>query len=1436
MQVFANANGTFTQLSSAVVQRVRLADGSWVKPDPTLRRRSDGTLEPVAASVPLILSGGGDQNLATVKRGNASLAVRWPSVLPAPVVSGSTATYPEVLPGVDLVLTAGVEGYSEVLAVKNATAAANEALTALRFPTAGTGVSLRMLAGGALSAVDGAGNELFGSSGPRMWDSSSDAAGAADGVGASSATRAATRAAGAPMPVELSGADIVVHPDLSLLRGANTKYPVYIDPAFGASAWTMINSKFTGQSYWSYDRHGCPTPYTAVNCAKVGYTDDDPSNKMTYRSLFAFGTGSLLGKHVLDAKLSMDLVYSWNSYNTDTEVRITNGINSGTTWSNNAGSWIYYATVAKTGSQAHDRVRRRQEWGVTGAAQIAVASGWQTLTLGLKAADESNHNAWKKYDAGTAVLTVIYNSYPNAPDQLTAAGNACVTGAGRPFVKTATPELRARMSDPDGSAQLLDATFYWWPLTGGSRNETDKVSQASIISGQQAIASIPAGRLTSGVTYVFQAIGYDGTDTGQYSMTCEFTVDITGPLAPATVASTEYPADGQAHGGGGVAGSFTFSPPATVPGDFWGYAYTLDNATQPAAATQVAADPSTHVAVVSVTPPSDGVYSLRVWSRDTAGNYSATPMTYQFTVRAGAGPDARWAFNEGTGTTAADASAHGNTATVTASGWTAGRGGSGSALSLNGTSTYAATSGPVATKNPVNGAATVVHTNGNLTVAATVRLTATGGAGQQVILAQDGTRTSAFQLSYSGPDDRWRFAMAGSDVDAPTLAVVLSNAAPTAGRWTYLVATYDSSTHQVKLYVDGAAQTATATAASVFDATGPVTVGRGRAAGAAAGYFGGAIDDVRVYARVLSSTEGEFVNALKPSMPLLSFPGGTVATVGQPLQVTISAGGDTAVTSVAYRLGASSWTTVALGAAGGQVTVSVTTGAEGDAQVMAYAIDGASRPSDTKTAVVTFLAPPTLQGTVVDGSTGSPVVGATVRLEPGGATQTTAVDGTYSFTGITAGLYVVTASVASTCGAFATTEIDVQGTTYFDLLLFPQSDVFGYVCQVNTGQAFIPADTTTLGLTGDDATTTVGLPFTVPFYGTGYSTAWVSTNGVVTFANPGSEPLSPTASIPDSTAPNALVAPFWDDLYVDSQASVRTTTLGTAPNRQFVIEWRNVAFYGDFTHRLSFEVIFAEGGGITFRYADMAGDIEHGLNATIGIESAGGAYGLQYSFRTAQLADGASVEFVYPSDAEPISVWTLSGTVTRGGVPVAGLPVTLLPNDATVTTDASGNYTFANLEQNGYTVTATDGCAAASAVVDLAGNTTATLALAGLTDTFGYSCTVATQAFTPADTTVLPLTGDEAATQVTLPFSVSLYGQTYSSAWVSTNGFVSFVDPTGASTDDRAAVPTAAAPNAAVYAYWDDLVVDGSASVGRVVDPRLARRSRSLCREPPRGG
>ncbi|UWP83836.1 PQQ-dependent sugar dehydrogenase [Dactylosporangium fulvum] len=381
-------------------------------------------------------------------------------------------------------------------------------------------------------------------------------------------------------------------------------------------------------------------------------------------------------------------------------------------------------------------------------------------------------------------------------------------------------------------------------------------------------------------------------------------------------------------------------------------------------------------------------------------------------------------------------------------------------------------------------------------------------------------------------------------------------------------------------------------------------------------------------------------------------------------------------------------------------------------------------------------------------------------------------------------------------------------------------DSFGYTCSASA-RTFIPAEGTVLPLTGDDNLTQITLPFGFKFYGTTYNSAWVDTNGRLSFANQGTSTIAHGA-IPSTSLPNSTIYAYWSDMVVDGSASVRTALIGTAPNRQFVVEWRNAYQYGFTSRRINAEAVLYENGDVVTNYSGIDNTAEAGASATVGIENAAGTVGIQYSNNTSALQNGIGVLFKAPGGGEepPPVKGTITGTVTNQGTgtPVSGATVTLSPGGATKTTAANGTYTFTDVTAGNYTVSASVGSGgacggggASAPVTVTSGTSTVNLALTQGADAFGYTCADGTRAFIDADTP-LTLTGDDSIAQLTLPFPVKLYGQSYLSAWVDTNGKVSFVDP-GAANADHTTLPTTAAPNATAYPFWSDLVVDGSASV-----------------------
>ncbi len=297
----------------------------------------------------------------------------------------------------------------------------------------------------------------------------------------------------------------------------------------------------------------------------------------------------------------------------------------------------------------------------------------------------------------------------------------------------------------------------------------------------------------------------------------------------------------------------------------------------------------------------------------------------------------------------------------------------------------------------------------------------------------------------------------------------------------------------------------------------------------------------------------------------------------------------------------------------------------------------------------------TISGTVLD-SAAAPIPGASVSLTGVPIPPvTTDATGSFRLTAIPDGDYDVAAS-AGPCLAGASKEVQLDADTTVDFVLTVRQDGFGYFCQEQT-PAYIDAGTV-VPLTGSDTVLAVTLPFPFSFYGKSYATARVSANGLVGLFQGTSSWIN--GPIPDPAVPNGTIFAFWDDLYVDSQSSVRTATLGAEPNRRFVIEWRNVRWH-DYQTRFDFEAILDQRGGILLQYRRLAADpLPRGSSATIGIENETGTTGLAYSYNQPALTGtAAAVRFEAAGAAgnvAPDAVDDLAATIAGRAVtfPVLG--------------------------------------------------------------------------------------------------------------------------------------------------------------------------------------
>ncbi len=167
---------------------------------------------------------------------------------------------------------------------------------------------------------------------------------------------------------------------------------------------------------------------------------------------------------------------------------------------------------------------------------------------------------------------------------------------------------------------------------------------------------------------------------------------------------------------------------------------------------------------------------------------------------------------------------------------------------------------------------------------------------------------------------------------------------------------------------------------------------------------------------------------------------------------------------------------------------------------------------------------------------------------------------------------------------------------------------------------------------GDDDWSDVAFPagFSFTFGGIVYSSVRVNSNGVLSFPPDVSgfhrdwspvalpAPAGPTYTGCATSAPVNIMLPYWTDIVAGTAnnttgASVRYETLGSTPNRRFVISWVNVKLYNT-TTRYNFQVALYEsapGINSNFRYQYTSGSSDGG-NATVGVQLSQSDY-TQYS-------------------------------------------------------------------------------------------------------------------------------------------------------------------------------------------------------------------------------
>ncbi|WP_159041862.1 DNRLRE domain-containing protein, partial [Streptomyces aureus] len=213
---WARPDGLMTKKLYASPMWAKVGQG-W-KPIDTTLRRTDAGWEPTATNTHIVFSAGSMAAAserasrqkarrasllpaAATEEGTASplvtltvgepeshqIQLTWPGPVPTPIIDGSRALYPEILPGADLVLTADDDGFAQLIVVKNRQAAADPRVTQLSYGLSSPTLTFRLdAASGIVGAENPDGDEVALSPTPLMWDNSGAPAVTDGEMGASS--------------------------------------------------------------------------------------------------------------------------------------------------------------------------------------------------------------------------------------------------------------------------------------------------------------------------------------------------------------------------------------------------------------------------------------------------------------------------------------------------------------------------------------------------------------------------------------------------------------------------------------------------------------------------------------------------------------------------------------------------------------------------------------------------------------------------------------------------------------------------------------------------------------------------------------------------------------------------------------------------------------------------------------------------------------------------------------------------------------------------------------------------------------------------------------------------------------------------------------------------------------------------------------------------
>lgn len=622
-QITAQPDGKFKDVINILPVRVR-EHGSWTKVSSRLVRGPGGSWQPAAATVPVRFSGGGTGPLAVLSGpAGQQLSVSFPGRLPAPAISGDTATYRSVRPGIDLKVTASAYGsVTEQLTTTGSTAAGGGGLGRLTHALAVRAPGLHLKAGqhGDVVAAGSAGTAFTVSApvtsvprppayqpGPRSLLASPPAqASATTAATLSGNTIALPAASSSRLPAASAGPETITTTISADDTGDDSAVPAAAAAAVTCPSTNIACDPWVSPSANHHyveaqdigDSGGCGTyknwDSSTVTKLGIGYNDSDSCIGI-YQSYYLFGTGSVINSDYIydSATLQIPVVYSafeacddpkepvyLHSLGRGAAGAVIGPNTDGADMPNLGTSSVVYDTSPAENAESPACAAQTAVFNVLANMQSAQSEGADFWNYGL-----SGNNATDSYGfmrlSDNPTLSVVFDITPPAatPDQSappmmnspTAQSTTygCTSAGGVPWIGAATGSitLNATFTASIAGEEVQPDWVVSWATGSAEKATSDSAEVAQGEHNDVVSSPINGDRYTWKTGTNVDADKAANPEHGSSLITCSFAYDASPPGTPA-VTSADFPPLGASPGtsqqapGGSGAFTFTASDPA----------------------------------------------------------------------------------------------------------------------------------------------------------------------------------------------------------------------------------------------------------------------------------------------------------------------------------------------------------------------------------------------------------------------------------------------------------------------------------------------------------------------------------------------------------------------------------------------------------------------------------------------------------------------------------------------------------------------------------------------------------------------------------------------------------------------------------------------------------------------------------------------------------